>query len=320
MCFPYEHTPNTVVMSTLVTTLFSILHDIICKQSDNLPKTLNLRFQMSNTPDTDLGISVLQHVPEPQDIEAALHRLEQAACTSAEQGSSLLLTPECGISGYDMSIENAESVAISKDSLAIQQIAQIAKHHSIAIMFGFIEHQSGLQYNSAMLIDDKGEPLLHYRKTHLWGELDRQLFTAGDRLAPVVNYKGWLLSTLICYDVEFPETVRALTLSGAQIILVPTALMTPFRFVAEKMVPVRAAENQIFLAYANLVGRERDTVYEGCSTVADPEGNVLVKAPHEEAALLHTVLHADTLAQTRRAIPYHLDRRPELYGSLGKIK
>ena len=216
-----------------------------------------------------------------------------------------------------MTEADALASAFTVDSDAAQQIAQIARRHSIAILYGFMELDGNRRYNSVRLLDEHGELLLHYRKCHLWAELDRQLFSAGDTLAPVVSYRGWRLSTLICYDVEFPEAVRSLALAGAQLVLVPTALMSPFRFVAEQMVPVRAAENQIFLAYANLTGAERKTTYEGCSTVAGPDGAVLVKASSQGDALLHTVLNAEAIATCRAGLPYHQDRRPELY-ALGK--
>lgn len=271
---------------------------------------------MSNTPECDLPISLLQHAPTPGDVQASLSRLKKAAQKSATQGSTLLVSPECGVTGYDMSIKDAQAVAFSQNSAEAEKLANIAQSQGIAILYGYIECENNQLYNSVQLIDDNGESILHYRKTHLWGDLDKQLFKAGEKLAPVVKYKSWPLSTLICYDVEFPETVRALTLAGAQLILVPTALMSPFRFVAESMVPVRAAENQIYLAYANLTGNERNTQYEGCSTIADPKGSVLASAPADEEALLHCVLKPDTTANIRQVLPYHKDRRPELYRTL----
>jgi predicted amidohydrolase len=271
---------------------------------------------MSDDTISNIEISLLQHNPTPLDIDASLIRLEQAASESAAHGSSLLLTPECGITGYDMSNEDAQIAAFAKDSAIAKRIAQIARQYSIAIVYGFMELSGQQRYNSVQLIDDNGEILLHYRKTHLWGNLDQQLFSAGDKLPEVVSYKGWRLSTLICYDVEFPETVRSLALAGAQLVLVPTALMQPFRFVAEQMIAVRAAENQIFLAYANLVGQERNTIYEGRSTVADPDGNLLTSASSYKAMLLHCKLQTDTITTSRQALPYHQDRRPELYTAL----
>ena len=269
-------------------------------------------------PENDLAVSVLQHATTPGDINASMARLERAAAEAASQGSDLLVTPECGITGYNMPVQEAQLAAFELPGPISQQVNEIAIRHGIAILYGFMERYGEKRYNSVCLTSHTGEHLLHYRKTHLWGALDRQLFAAGDSLAPVVEYKGWRISTLICYDVEFPETVRSLALAGAQLVMVPTALMAPFRFVAEQMVPVRAAENQLYLAYANLVGQEGDTVYEGCSTLAGPDGDVLLKAPSEEEVLLHAVLRAESISNSRQQLPYHRDRRPELYAAISQ--
>jgi predicted amidohydrolase len=52
--------------------------------------------------------------------------------------------------------------------------------------------------------------------------------------------------------------VRLLALAGADLVAVPTALMDSFKVVVRTIVPARAAENQVFLAYANRCGREGD--------------------------------------------------------------
>jgi len=85
---------------------------------------------------------------------------------------------------------------------------------------------------------------------------------------------------LISYDVEFPENVRRLAVAGAEMILVPKA--TPKgssgTFITENMIPVRAFENQIFIAYANNTGCNCDFVYAGQSVIAAPNGSALASA------------------------------------------
>ena len=81
---------------------------------------------------------------------------------------------------------------------------------------------------------------MNYRKTHLFGALDRGTFVPGDGLPEPVELDGLRLGMLICYDVEFPETVRLLALAGADCVLVPTAQMEPYDFVARSLVPARA--------------------------------------------------------------------------------
>ena len=97
---------------------------------------------------------------------------------------------------------------------------------------------------------------------------------------------GLRLGVLICYDVEFPENVRLLALQGAALVAVPTANMAPYTFVCRALVPARAYENHLFLAYANRCGREGELEYLGQSCIVAPDGTDLARAgPGEEVIL-----------------------------------
>jgi predicted amidohydrolase len=94
---------------------------------------------------------------------------------------------------------------------------------------------------------------------------------------------------------------------------VPTALMHPFDAVARILVPARAVENQVFVAYANRSGREGDLHYCGQSCVVGPDGADLARAGRAEQLILAD-LDPARLSASRLANPYLADRRPELYG------
>ena len=79
---------------------------------------------------------------------------------------------------------------------------------------------------------------------------------------------------------------------------VPTALMEPYDFVARSLVPTRAYENQVFLAYANRCGREGELLYHGLSCIVGPDGTDLARAGTEEELLLAD-LHPALLAASR---------------------
>ena len=70
------------------------------------------------------------------------------------------------------------------------------------------------------------------------------MFRAGDALSAIVTVAGLRVALMICYDLEFPEAARTLALRGAELLLVPTALMRPNDAVATRLVPTRAMENQ----------------------------------------------------------------------------
>lgn len=263
----------------------------------------------------DFTLAVLQHVPVPNNTAAALQRLETTASQAASEGCQLLVVPECSITGYNQSLATMQQVAIESEGKTATGIAAICRRHKIAIAYGFAEKAQGNYYNTVQLIDAGGNLAAAYRKSHLWGDLDKSLFTAGDKLSPIVDINGWKLGLLICYDVEFPENVRALALAGAELILVPTGLMQPWREVAEKVVPVRAYENQLFIAYCNYCGAEGDITYEGRSCITGPDGADLDRA-EKTPALLTGTLSKKVISQCRAALPYHRDRRPELYTTI----
>ena len=122
------------------------------------------------------------------------------------------------------------------------------------------------------------------------------------------------MGLLICYDIEFAPHVAELARAGVELILVPTANMRPYEFVAQVLVPTRAFENQVFLAYANYVGSEGEIEYCGLSSIVAPDGQVLTKAKHSEE-LLVAELDPQRIALAREGYSYVHLRRPVLYRS-----
>lgn len=270
-----------------------------------------------NQPSGELRISVLQHTPVPNDTTEALQRIEKAASQASADGCNLLLVPECSVTGYNQPVETMQNVALTDGDKTHTNIAELCAQYQISIVYGFAEHDKGYYYNTVQATNSNGVVVGKYRKTHLWGDLDRTLFTAGDSFTPLFEINGWKTGLLICYDVEFPETVRSLALAGAELILVPTGLMQPWRDVAERVVPVRAYENQVFIAYCNYCGDEAELVYEGRSCIVGPDGQDLARAPKTPVLLTATLIR-DAISRNRETLPYHDDRRPDLYHSVSE--
>lgn len=232
-----------------------------------------------------IRISALQMQTAGPDTVANLERIERAAQEAAQAGATLLITPELGLTSYGGGraiIDLAEPA----DGPLVGRLNDIARQTGVAIIAGLSEKANGAVYNSAVYTDGADTPSV-YRKSHLYGVYERELFTPERPSTCLFMHHGMKLGMLICYDVEFPENVRRLALAGAELIVVPTA--TPKgpsgTFIAEKMIPVRAFENQIFIAYVNNIGRDGAFDYAGQSVIAAPDGTVLAAAGLSEELL-----------------------------------
>jgi predicted amidohydrolase len=265
-----------------------------------------------------LRIACFQGPAQADTAKGNLARLSRCTGEARRSGAQLLATPEMYLTGYSIGAEAVTRLAEPIDGPSVAAARQIAKAERIAIVFGFPERDGAAVYNSAVAIGADGNVLASYRKTHLFGDVDRAQFATGLAEPRIFEIGGFGAGLLICYDVECPETVRALALGGVELVIVPTALMRPFDVVAQTIVPARAWENQLFLAYANRCGREASFDYCGLSCVVGPDGADLARAGRGEE-LIFADLDRGAIEAARRLNPHLRDRRPELYGRLSEV-
>lgn len=245
----------------------------------------------------------------------ALLRLDSTAAQARTHGADLLICPEMSLTGYAVGAERVANLAESPDGPLARAVGQIAQRHGLAIVYGYAERNGTLPpFNAVQVMGPDARPLAHYRKTHLFGDTDRAQFTQGDRPPAVFTWRGWRLGLLICYDVEFPETMRLMALQGADAALVPTANMLAFDEVPQLLVPARACENQMYVAYANACGEEPGLIYGGLSTLVSPRGQVLAQAGRD-GGLLYGELRRPIKGEPGAASQLQ-HRRVDLYGGL----
>ncbi len=269
--------------------------------------------------DVPLSIALWQVASVPGDVAANLRALDAAAGEANAAGAHVLVTPEMFLTGYNI----GEDVARLAPGLPLFNVGEIAARHGIAICVGGPEQLYEIAddaaavpcgvANTAWFFDERGEVIGRHRKIQLFGELDRALFVAGDAPATLVRYRGHTLAMLICFDVEFPETVRAAALAGAEAVLVPTAQMEPFGFVNEHLIPTRAWENGVYVAYVNQHGTDGELTYVGRSVAASPLGEVLSAAPAAGAHLGYVEISREKIAAAKAQSPYLAELRREVF-------
>lgn len=252
-----------------------------------------------------IKVAVLQATGLVNSPQQNLNRIAVRAQEAKAQGADLLVTPELFVSGY------APSLVHSTDGTAQRrQLADIAASTGLAIVGSTVEHDRERHYISASFFDRDGTELTRYRKQHLFGAVETDAFDAGEAPPAVVRFNGINVALGICFDIEFPEFARAAAVAGTELLCIPTAVPLreggqtdthPFdtRLIPAMVVPTRALESQLFIAYANHAGPH----FAGLSTIADPYGRRLAAAG-DDAALIVADVAVSTLRQARLDTDY----------------
>ncbi len=259
-----------------------------------------------------MKIAIHQMMSVDRSVADNIAHLDQACADAKTGGADLVIFPEMALTGYNIGADRIRQLAQPRDGAMMQNLCDMAKRHTIGVLCGFPETDGMRVFSAAALIDATGAVLAICRKVHLFGAVDRAAFSAADALCPLVQFGDWSVGLAICYDVEFPELVRAYALAGADAVLVPTANMLPYIGVATRMVPARAEENEIYIAYANRVGTEGAFEYCGLSCVTGPDGVDLARADKNEE-MIFAELSKDHLLEVRHVLSHLSDRRPDLY-------
>ncbi|MCF6761828.1 carbon-nitrogen hydrolase family protein [Pseudomonas fragi] len=256
-----------------------------------------------------MKIELVQLPGRDGDIAYNLSRTLNAIATCAGD-TDLLVFPETHLSGFVGGAQLAQ-VAEPLHGATLQTVLQAVRQREVAVVVGFAEVHQGRFYNSSVLVTPEGIAL-QYRKTHLWPS-ERSDFSPGDRFTTVL-WRGVRVGLLICYDIELPETSRALAQLGAELVIVSNGNMDPYGPVHRTAIMARAQENQLFAVMVNRVGAgDDDLVFAGGSMAVDPFGRVLFEAGRDEVR--HVVeLDLDQLKAARRDYDYLKDRRLMLSG------
>ena len=238
------------------------------------------------------------------DAKARLAAVRWLVRDAALDGANVVVFPELALTGYgagDAIRDRAETI----EGPTVKELQYLANEHAVTVVTGLALREERGVINAAFVARPRQAPIV-YAKQHLYGDYEKALFTPGSSPSEVFEIAGMKAAVLVCFDVEFPERVRELATAGAEIIFVPTALPASngSRFVAEKIVPVRAFENQIFIVYVDHAGNDALFAYQGLSCIAAPDGSRVAFASDDTFAVLSASIDRDDYVESRRQNPY----------------
>lgn len=222
---------------------------------------------------------------------------ETAGRMIREAAADIVVLPEMFSTGFDM---EPSTVAERMNGPTVGWLKGITAETGKAVICSIVIEDGGRFFNR-LLFAEPGGALHKYDKRHLFsfsGE-DRNYSAGSERL--IIDYKGFRILLLICYDLRFPVWSRG---SDEFDLMVYIASWPSSRIqVWDTLLRARAIENQSYVAGVNRVGDDPASHYDGHSVAVDFYGNVMASAIEDKEGLFVTEFELEPLRAFRRKFP-----------------
>ncbi|MFP7295913.1 carbon-nitrogen family hydrolase [Neobacillus niacini] len=223
----------------------------------------------------------------------------------------LIVFPELWTTGYDLT--RLDVIADKDAGETIDFFIKAAKKYQVHFVGGSVANrvEEGVK-NTLLIINNKGQLVHSYSKLHLFKLMDEHLYLEAGEDKGLFELENRTFGGVICYDIRFPEWIRAHTSKGAEALFVVAEWPAPRLSHWRSLLIARAIENQCFVIACNRSGKDPNNEFAGHSMIIDPWGDVIAEAGVNEE-VLSAEIELDLVKDIRKQIPIFEDRRPELY-------
>ena len=179
----------------------------------------------------------------------------------------MIILPEMFTSGFTM---NASKVAETMQGETVKWMQRIALKSNAAIVGSLIISENKY-YNRLLFVEPSGS-ITYYDKRHTFTlASEDKVFSAGNKKV-IIDYKGWKICPLICYDLRFPVWAR--NIEDYDILIYVANWPKPRISAWDSLLKARAIENMSYCVGVNRVGVDGvNCVYSGRSAVYDVLGH-----------------------------------------------
>jgi len=221
---------------------------------------------------------------------------------SIQEEIDLVVLPEMFSTGFTMHPEN---VAETMDGETISSLKSLAKAKNTAITGSLIIHENGKFYNRLVFVFPSGE-IRNYDKKHLFSLAEEEKIYASGTEKLVLEYKGWKICPLVCYDLRFPVFSRNVEDFD---LLLYVANWPKQRIQAwDILLKARAVENICYAIGVNRIGEDGNGhPYPGHSQAVDFLGNHILE-PQTSEAIFIINLDKNQMLETRQKLGFLNDR------------
>jgi N-carbamoylputrescine amidase len=279
---------------------------------------------------TEIKVAALQ-LAFTNDVDENIGAVSELVREAAGKGAKLILPPELFEGHYFCRTQDeahfARALPVDAHPVVLA-MRKLAAELGVYIPTSFFEAEGHHHYNSLAMIDDRGELMGVYRKSHIPdgpGYSEKFYFRPGNTGFKTFRTPYGTVGPAVCWDQWYPETARALVLEGAEILLFPTAIGTEphdpdldtSRMWRRAMIG-HAVSNVVPVVAANRIGTEGDQRFYGHSFIADERGDLLAEFGASETGVLVATLDLALAKKHRAAFGFFRDRRPDLYGRISE--
>jgi predicted amidohydrolase len=268
---------------------------------------------------SDIGVTLAQITCLLRDKDENLRRMREVV---KKTKGKIVVFPELSLTGY-LPRDDLYGLAESMSGPHMKAIQKLAKETKKDIVFGCPtrdERVPGQVYNSCILATGMGK-LYRYNKMFLptFGPFEEKVFFAEGKEAVVGDGKHAKIGLMICYDAFFPELAKLETLMGAEILVNISAAPTTSRPFFRRVMPGRAVENALYVAYCNLVGVHGSLVFGGSSVLYGPRGDELARGRDLEEDVVEGTIDLGDIEVARRFRPTVRDTRVEIVDEIREL-
>ena len=247
------------------------------------------------------------------DLDGNTARILEYVRKARSQQADIVVFPEMAITGYPPEDLLFKPSFIQSNIERMREV--VANSQGITVVVGFVDSQGDI-YNAAAVAHD-GQLLGVYHKIYLpnYGVFDEDRYFKAGSQCPVFVVNGIHIGVNICEDIWYAlGPTAAQREAGAEVIVNINA--SPYHAgklgFRERMLATRAADNQVYVSYTNLVGGQDELVFDGGSVVFDQGGELAARGKQFEEDLVVVDLDVDAVFRHRLRDPRPRKERPIL--------
>jgi predicted amidohydrolase len=222
------------------------------------------------------------------------------ALSQLEPGTDIVVLPELFSTGYLTNPTQLVEIAEPNSGKTITELQLLAAQHNVAISGSFLAKEKEFYCNRGFFIEPSGDTTF-YDKHHLFtlsGE--SEIYKAGMSLPPIIRFRGWNISIVICYDLRFPVWCRS-DHNSYDLLIVPANWAKAREYAWKHLLIARAIENQAVVVGANRSGIDDYGEYNNTSYVFNAMGKQVSGDAVEQ--FVYATVDKTKLEDYRRRMP-----------------